>query len=306
MYHRLFSLVFCLLLAGCAPTTVKTLTDTPGTRTLSSQDILVLVESNTLFIHSLEEDTYLYFAPDGRLFGQDIFANKDTGRWDVSEDAELCLQMGKWWYGDLKCYHVYTTADKKIYLANASDVLEYSSEAFSGDSKSLYTVPPPKRKSYRKSTRKQSSSNSKMVVSNQENTTAIGDSTNAGTTLPDPTYSKQDIHQTIHTIARDCEGCNFSGADFKKANLIEAKLANADLSGANLTMANLRRANLSGANLSGANLKFANMPGANLRNANLRDADLRGANLIKADLTGAELDGTIFSEALLEGVKGMR
>jgi hypothetical protein len=294
-----------LLLAGCTPSTVDRISRRPQTHVLSPKEVLSLTEGNTLFLHSTTEDTYLYFAPDGRLFGKDIYNNKDHGRWDVSQDAELCLQMGKWWYGDLKCYHLYRTENAPYYLANSAGVLQYSAGLLQGDARSLYFTPKKKRTSYRKSAWKNSSDHTQRAASESETTKPAASGTSSYSSSI-PVYGKQDATKTIQSIARDCEGCNLSGADLHKASLIEAMLAGADLTNANLKMANLRRADLSNAELKGANLSFANLPGANLKNADLRNANLHGANLIRADLTGANLKGAIFSDSLLEGVKGMK
>ena len=81
--------------------------------------------------------------------------------------------------------------------------------------------------------------------------------------------------------ARDCPGCDLSGAVLRRA----------DLSGANLE----------GANLEGASLHAADLAGANLRGANLRNVNLNKAILTRADLTGAELSGAMLYEARLDG-----
>lgn len=295
-----------LLLYGCGPTGVKKLSET-GADQLTASEILTLVDNNTLFIHSFGEDSYLYFDHSSKLFGKDIYNNKDIGKWDVSEAGELCLRMDKWWYGDMRCFHVLRTEDQ-YHLANATGVLEYSAEQSIGDAKSLYYAVKKKRKSHRRSVRSQSTqtqseqSGAAEPVSQPESASAK--------TIVEESYSTpesgNDLRSTVKWMARDCPGCNLANTDLKKADLVGANLAGANLRGANLRMANLRRADLQGANLEDAVLAYTNLPGANLKGANLRGAVLKGANLLRADLTGADLTGADLTDAHLESVIGLK
>jgi uncharacterized protein YjbI with pentapeptide repeats len=94
------------------------------------------------------------------------------------------------------------------------------------------------------------------------------------------------------TRARDCPGCDLSGAVLRRA----------DLRGANLAGANLEGASLHATNLSGANLEGANLRGANLNKAVLTQAMLAGANLSGAMLYEARLDGANLSQATMINV----
>ena len=307
------SIVICALtlciLTACAPTSTRKLEEARDARQLPPEEVLSLVDNNTLFIHSHDEDTYLFFDHSGRLFGKDIFDNQDTGRWDVSEDGELCLRMASWWYGDLRCFQV-LDADNTYYLANSAGVLAYKAEQMAGDAKSLYHEIKARRKSYRRSIRRQkkqhqaapapSGKSVQPAPPEQEPEPAIIEENSRRS----PSMDK-DLRSTVKWMARDCPGCNLARTDLKKADLVGADLAGANLSGASLRMANLRRANLEGANLEDANLTYANLPGANLRGANLRGASLKGANLLRADLTGARMDGADLTDANLEGVRGL-
>lgn len=84
--------------------------------------------------------------------------------------------------------------------------------------------------------------------------------------------------------ARDCPGCDLSGAILRRADLRGANLA-----GANLEGASLHGADLTGANLEGANLTNINLNKAILTQANLHGAELSGAMLYEARLDGADL-----------------
>lgn len=307
MYQFIPLVLSILLLFGCSPATVNTITSQQGAKELIPAEIVQLVEGNTLYVQSSEEDSYLYFAPSSRLFGKDLYANRDTGKWDVSEDGQVCLKMKSWWYGDLKCYRLFMKGDReKIYLANSSDVIEYSADYFPGDSNHLFRAAPAKKKSFRKSARKQQQQEASSSSEGQNTPRQKQKAEHFGVTEPaTASHVTKDTQATVKWVAKDCPGCNMAGADLYKANLVTAKLAGANLSDADLQMANLRRADLQGANLRNANLKYANLPGANLQNADLRGTDLQGANLIRADLTGARLDGANLQEAHLDGVTGL-
>lgn len=315
MKTNLFFLCCILLLAGCGPTNVSKLEKTADATAMAPADVLKLVDGNTLFVQSFEEDSYLFFDHSGRLFGRDIYNNKDRGKWDVSEEGELCIRMKSWWYGDLRCFQI-LASEKGLHLANTSGVLQYSAEQYAGDPKNLFRVAKGKKKSYRRSLR---TGNQPMATSDTV-TGATPTSSDGGEKIHEDSnpsvveeasgYSgslttTKDLRSTVKWMARDCPGCNLAETDLKKADLVGANLAGANLRGALLKMSNLRRANLEGANLEGANLSYANLPGANLRNARLARANLKGANLIRADLTGADLDGAVLTDALLEGVRGL-
>ena len=300
-------LCFILLLAGCGPTNINKLERTADATFMEPVDILSLVDGNTLFLQSFEEDSYVFFDHSGKLFARDIYNNKDKGKWDVSEEGELCLRMTSWWYGDLRCFQV-LTGGNGIHLANTSGVLQYSAKQYAGDPKNLYHVTKGKKKSYRRSIR-----NAEQRPQPDENRTETlspaPEEESPSVVEESPGYSTpaktKDLRSTVKWMARDCPGCNLAETNLKKADLVQANLAGANLRGANLRMANLRRANLEGANLEGANLSYANLPGANLRNAHLAGANLKGANLIRADLTGADLKGADLTDALLESVRGL-
>ena len=308
-FFLLCSLVWLVLISGCGPTNVNKLEQKVAARPMQPDSVLKLVDGNTLFLHSFDEDTYLFFDHSGRIFGRDIYNNKDHGRWDVSEDAELCMRMNNWWYGDLLCYQVLQSGSR-YYLATGNGVLKYSGVQFAGDTKHLYFTVKKKKKSYRHSVRSQNRSIRKRgsvvheTAQKQEDDDQFSKSITEEVVYPTNTGEKN-IRSTVKWMARDCPGCNLAQTNLKKADLVGAQLAGANLSGALLRMANLRRADLEGANLAGADLSYANLPGANLRGANLTGANLKGANLIKADLTGAKTKGADFSEALLESVRGL-
>lgn len=308
MKASLVLLSLFILLAGCGPATVDKLSRKQDTEQLTPKAVLSLVEGNTLFLHSVHEDTYVYFDTSGKLFGKDIYNNQDIGRWDVSEEGELCMRMHRWWYGDLKCYQLITDADR-YYLANSAGVLEFKAELSTGDNKKLYQVTKTKRKSYRRSIRKQSQEDTQQLAS-PEQSASLASSETASPSVQEPasmrsSSSGKDLRTTVKWMARDCENCNLSNTDLKKADLVGAKLAGANLSNASLRMANMRRADLHGANLKAADLMYTNLPGANLKNANLQNANLKGANLIRANLTGANLEGADLTDALLEGTIGI-
>jgi len=311
----LANLAILLILTACGPTSTRSLEDKQGASLLPPAEVLQLVEGNTLFIHAFEEDSYLYFDPQGLLFGRDIYDNKDHGRWDVSEDGELCLRMTNWWYGDLLCYQVLRNGSV-YHLAGSDGVLKYSAEQLPGDAKGLYVaLKKKKKKSYRRSLRRRQEETVRNRPTTPTAPAPAKGKTETETPGPqvidqalaaDPVIARRDLRSTVKWMARDCPGCNLAESDLKKADLVAANLPGANLRGALLKMANLRRANLEGADLEGADLSYANLPGANLRGANLRGASLKGANLIRADLSGADLAGADLTDALTEGAVGLK
>ena len=307
-FHRyIIFLLTALYFAGCAPTTVTQLENKHDAAQLPPEKILQLVEGNTMLFESVDEDVYLYFDKSGRVYGIDNDHNKDIGKWDVSNQGELCIKMQFWWVRDLKCLYVYTADDNKYSLTNSSGVITYTASLFTGDSKNLYYEPQETRKSYRKSIRSQAANEESKSEAQQE-TVDANDTGGIEAPVQKSTYPASDaeIKSTVKWMAKDCPGCNLANANLKKADLVGAKLQGANLSGADLSMADMRRADLEGAILEDANLTYANMPGANLRNCNLKRANLKGANLIRADLTGADIDGAILEDTLLEGAQGIR
>ncbi|WP_457574575.1 pentapeptide repeat-containing protein [Desulfolithobacter sp.] len=309
MKRTVWPLALVLLLAvGCGPATQHQLEEKIGSSRLSPEDVLSLVEGNTLFLHSLEEESYYYFDPSSTVFARDIYNNRDVGRWDVSDQGELCIRMRSWWYGDLRCFEVFNDPGQKYYfLVNESGVRQYTAELLRGDSQNLYhETKAKKRKSFRSSIRTKAAepaAGPEKKILREEEASEVEESKSS---LPRPKADRRELEATVKWMARDCPECKLAGSDLQKADLVQANLRGADLSYANLRMANLRRANLQDANLEKANLIYANLPGANLRDANLRGAILRGANLIRADLTGADLTGADLTDALLDGVEGLQ
>ncbi|MCK5516065.1 MAG: pentapeptide repeat-containing protein [Desulfobulbaceae bacterium] len=301
-----------LPLYGCAPSNAKKLVRQNSGHQLTAEQILPLVDGNTLSLAGFDTNVYLFLDKSGRAFGIDIHKNRDLGQWDVSEDGEFCFRMKNWWMGDMLCYSVYQVSDS-YKLANKSGIIQFTASLFLGDYKSSFYAVKDKKKSYRRSIRSQKDASARA-------TEEPADTVNTAEVTPESalpekniteanTYqisqSDKNLRSTVKWMARDCPGCNLSNTNLMKADLVNAQLAGANLNGANLRMANMRRANLQSANLEYAILTHCNMPGANLRNANLRNADLKGANLIRADLTGADLEGADLEGALLEGVVGL-
>lgn len=313
MRTRVLLLLACCFLAACGPTTVTSLTKEKGAQQITATDVLALVKGNTLFLHSFNEDSHLFFDPSGRLYGLNAGTDKDSGKWDVSEHGELCMRMDRWWYGDLRCFEVYGSPQKEtVYLAGSGGVIQFSAQQQAGDGQHLLAQ-SGSQKQHRRSIRKQSetttasSTSAASATMSQTNASSIETAKAPAVTEEQGTgeHDSKDTDATVEWMAKDCPGCKLAGVDLGKADLVGAKLAGADLHGANLSMANLRRADLRGANLRGATLAYANLPGASLQGADLRGAVLKGANLIKADLTGAKLEGADLTEVLRESAKGL-
>jgi hypothetical protein len=297
-------LIATLLFTGCAPTTADQFARRYNAGQLTPEEVYKLVNGNTMLFSSFNEDSFFYFDNSGRVYGIDIFKNKDIGKWDVADTGELCMKLDDWWLGYLKCYNVYG-AGEKYALTDSSGVIAFNARHYPGDFKNQYYEPEKPKKSYRRSFREK-------MAQGEDGGSRPADATSSPP-VKEPaieqeaayTASDAEIKSTVKWMARDCPGCNLADTNLKKADLVGANLQGANLSGANLSMADLRRADLRNANLAGADLTYANMPGANLGNSNLSGANLKGANLIRADLTGAELGGANLEGALLEGVQGL-
>ena len=317
MKYLSLPLIFLLLVTyGCAPTNINTLMKKEGGSQLTPEQILSLVEGNTLKMTGYDSTAYLFLDQSGKAFGVDIYNKNDTGQWDVSDQGEFCLRMSGWWYSDLICYLVYQV-DGVYKLTNSDGIIAFTASMQPGDYKNSFRASKTSlRKSQkRKSIRSdgaavaapvaESDAEAEPAASAEEPEVVLTEKSIIETNTYSVSQDDKTLRSTVKWMARDCPGCNLSRTDLKKADLVAAQLAGADLSGSNLNMANLRRADLQAANLEDANLAYCNMPGANLKDANLRGANLKGANLIRADLTGADVEGADFEGALLEGVVGL-
>lgn len=311
MKTKQFLMLFLLIaVSGCATTNVNKLVAQKGGEQLTPEQVLSLVEGNTLRLTGHDTDAYLYMDRSGRTFAADVYHNKDIGQWDVSDLGEFCVRMQNWWYSDLICYLMYQVEDT-YKLTNNDGLIKFSATQYPGDYKNSYYAVNKGKKSFRKSIRSSdelTETATPAAASAETETISAPQSADKAIT-EENTYKisqeDKDLRSTVRWMARDCPGCNLSMTNLKKADLVGAKLAGANLSGSNLRMANLRRADLQGANLEDAILAYCNMPGANLKGANLKGANLKGANLIRADLTGADLTGAELEGALLDGVKGL-
>lgn len=299
LYLITLSLLTVLLLSACGPTTVGQLTKAGNVEQLTAGKILLVAKNNTLSIQGHKVNTYLYFDGSGYAYGRDIYKNKDTGIWDVSEQGELCFKMKDWWFGKLRCFSVYHDG-RKYYLANNSGVLEFTADQYPGDTKNLYFEIKGSKKNFLIAERREKESQPSSTAPGQDTETKPSeDPASPGGPTP------EELKSTVKWMAKDCPGCNLADTNLSEADLIGADLEGADLSGADLSRANLRRANLKDADLEDADLSYANMPGADLRESDLTNANFKGANLIRANLTGAKTQGANFEGALLEGVEGL-
>ena len=289
-------------IVACGPSTVSQLTKDENAKQLTAGEILLLAQGNTLFIHAHQDNTYLYFDGSRHVFGMDSFNNKDTGKWDITKQGELCFKMKDWWLGELRCLPVYYDG-RKYYLFNNSGVLQFTAEHFEGDSKNLYYTLNKSKNSFLsaqgiENVPQEPLSPAKASVNDTEESSL--------STVSSGGPTKEELKSTVKWMAKDCPGCNLADTNLAGADLVGAKLQGANLSGTNLQRANLRRANLKEANLKNSDLSYASLPGADLRDSDLTNAVFKGANLIRANFTGAKTDGANFEEALLEGTEGLQ
>ncbi|MGI9537278.1 MAG: pentapeptide repeat-containing protein [Desulfocapsaceae bacterium] len=300
MNRVFFLLLFfsVVLISSCGPITSKQAAKQDNTE-LNSEQIFSVIADNSLIMSAYDFRGTVYFDQSGLLSAVDNENQRDVGKWDLTDENQLCLKFRIWYYGDIKCYTVFDNqqADKLTFFTS-NGAAYYTAMKVKGDpaalAKQIEKASPPK------SVRKQ-------IAAQQSPSTApvITDKPAPPKDIEIDTSPENDSGQTAKRLAGNCPGCNMAGMDLKEASLIKANLQNADLSGADLRYANLRRANLNGANLRDALLTHANLPGANLSNADLRGADLSGANLLLANFTDADVSGAIFTNANLEKTIGL-
>ncbi len=301
MPDRFFSIQFIVLilfLNGCTPGTRNQLIEKEQ-YPLTAEQLFTTVADNSLHLASIDFDAILYFQQNGVLSAIDRLDNMDTGKWDITNENELCLKFRVWYYGDSKCYSVFhgQKPDSFIFFTG-NGAKYYSAEYMAGDPRNLAKQihSTGKKKFLREN------------LANKAQGRQDSNYTKSPSPLPVsvPSSTQPQPAPDIVQLARNCPGCNLAGVNLNKAHLVGANLAGANLSGANLSDANLRRANLTGADLSGAKCITTNLAGAILINSNLAGADLTGSNLIKAKLNGATIEGTIFTGAHLEGIEGYK
>ncbi len=294
----------CLLaaiasLSGCATSTQNRMLQ-EGRSQLTAERIFETVSGNTLYLEAIDFSAWVHFLADGRMSARNRLNNRDTGKWDINGDKQLCLKFNVWYYGDERCFSMVENAADRYVLFTPNGARAYSAVASAGDPEKLAKASRKKEKTY---LREQMAGGKAGAAAS---TTAVRpEPTAPPAASPTPPPPPEEIRHTLATMAKNCPNCNLAGADLKGVDLITANLAGANLAGADLSGANLRRANLAGANLAGAILVNANLPGANLANCNMSDANLTGASLIKANLTGAMTEGVILQGAHLEGVIGL-
>lgn len=296
-----------LILSGCAASSLST-AEKSGATPLNAEEIFSLVNNNTLHMVASDFDAYVFCNQDGTLSAKSIINSvTDEGGWDIKSDNKLCIKFTVWYFGDLTCFSVYQEAGTNRYLLFTNNgALAFTVTVSAGNSQGIKI----KTKKEKEQTFLRSSLTKTQGTTSNPPPAPVAAPTPSP--APDPVAtsgpgaSSEEINHTVKSMAKDCPGCNFQGADLRKADLVGANLKGADLRGADLSRANLRRANLENADLSGATILSANMPGANLRNADLSGADLTGSNLIHADFTDATMDNTILENTLREGTKGLK
>ncbi len=285
-----------LLLNSCTPETRNHLIK-KGQHPLSAEQLFTTVAGNSLHLEAIDFDAVLYFQKNGALSAIDRLNNMDTGKWDITNDNELCLKFRIWYYGDSKCYSVFPDQKQDSFVFfTRNGAKYYSAEYMAADPRNLADQlhKTDKKRFVRKD-----------LAEKSQNDNGMNSIKPSPPSIPVISSTTEESPNLAH-LARDCPDCNLAGVNLNKAQLIGANLAGADLTGADLSGANLRRANLTGANLSGARCIAANLAGAILVDSNLSDADFSGSNLIKAKLNGATINRTIFTGAHLEGIEGYK
>jgi hypothetical protein len=279
-----------LFLGGCGPVTMTQLI-AEGKQPLTQKQLADLVPNATIHLQSIDFDGDIHYQADGRLVAKNRLNEKETGRWEINKDDQLCMKFTRWYYGDLRCYRIVDeTADTYVFFTTNG------ARAYTGRRQSSPTAASTKKGGQPTDNTSQGSA--------PADSTAAADLRDAGSSKP-PRLSEQETKISLTYMARNCPGCNLSGTDLQNAQLVSANLAGANLVNIDLSGANLRRATLAGANLAGARLIRTNLSGADLTGCNLAGADLTSSNLTRANMTDAILEGAVFSGAIRENTQGL-
>jgi hypothetical protein len=269
-----------VFLYGCAPVTMKQfLAD--GKKPLSEKQLHELIDDHSLNLEAIDFDAEVHYLPNGHLNATSLQGEKDTGKWHIASDNQLCMKFDSWYFGDERCYMLFNEQGKYVFFTT------------NGARYYTATTLPENDRGTANQSGSENSNDRPVYSDNKGNETAVS-------------LSEEEKKDALISLARNCPDCNFTGTDLSGAQLVAANLAGANLSQVDLSDANLRRANLAGANLSGAKLIRTNLAGANLTNCDLSHADLTDSNLIRATVTGAKLDGALLSGAHLESIQGLK
>ncbi len=244
---------------------------------LSKPQLQEVLTDQTLHLETIDLDAHVHYLPDGHLNATSLRGEKDTGKWSISTANELCMKFNHWYYGDIRCYKLFSDKDSYVFF---TDNGARSYTATNATKKNIAATSP---------------------ASNADTRSTVNQDVVAAAPL-----SQEEKEHNLVSLARNCPDCDLAGVNLVDAQLIAANLAGTNLSGADLRSANLRRANLAHANLRGAKLMGTNLAGADLTDADLTNADLTGSNLIKANVTGAKLSGAVLSGAHLESIQGFK
>jgi len=291
--------ILLIVVSGCGPATKQQAVNRENIR-LTGDELVRALSGKSLILSAYDFSGTVYFQTDGQLSGVDNQDQRDIGRWKISGDEEICLKFRLWYYGDAKCYSVFSNprADRLTFFTS-NGAAYYTAMSITGDPAALAAQ------------LKEKSSNDNRAAQSTSQASATVDQDKASKTAKEPrniatsTGQQSDSEQTVKRLAGNCPGCNMAGIKLNEASLIKANLQGANLEGADLRYANLRRADLSGAILINARLNHANLPGADLSNADLSGADLSGANLLLTNFTGADVSGAQFTDANLEKTIGL-
>ena len=149
--RTLIVLFLAATLWGCGASTVTTAEKIDDSKKLTSQEILSLVNGNTLHLVSSNFDAHAYCDENGMISALALYdsQNTDGGNWEVTTDDTICLFFTVWFYSDTNCYSVfYDPRDKNYQFFNDSNVLAFTVTVAAGNSENLLIPKPPKNKEF--------------------------------------------------------------------------------------------------------------------------------------------------------------
>ncbi len=87
-----------------------------GNTPLSADQLRELVSDQSLHLEAIDFDGQVEYLPDGHLRAESLQGGKDSGKWYITPEDQLCMKFNLWYYGDLKCYKLVKEKEQYIFF----------------------------------------------------------------------------------------------------------------------------------------------------------------------------------------------
>ena len=87
-----------------------------GNTPLSADQLRELVTDQRLHLDAIDFDGQVQYLPDGHLRAESLQGGKDSGKWYITPEDQLCMKFNLWYYGDLKCYKLVKEKEQYIFF----------------------------------------------------------------------------------------------------------------------------------------------------------------------------------------------